>query len=378
MRVLILSASTGSGHHSASFALQEEIESRGGVAEVVDCMDHVSKRFRRWFKGGYEMLVRKQPWFWGHLYRTSDRPLFNYGVQTLLDWKCTYPLDDVIRAFRPDVVLCAHSVAQPRLPALRKELGFLVAVVVTDLHPHRMWLRGSPDLFYVPTQASLQVLQRRLGSEPRPIVHTGIPVNRAFRPTTDPASVRARWNLPAEKPILLLSSGGIGAGPFDEAMKTLAGIDAHIVALCGRSEEAYRLLSSQFGDNRDVTTLRQISQAEMGELMGIATMLIGKSGGLTTFETLAAGCPFLILLPFLIPGQEEDNADWLEEIGAGAIVPDVERLRAQVDRLLSSPEELGRMRNAALQHACPNAAKTIVDDLLARFDARQVVEMLQR
>lgn len=375
-RVLILSASTGSGHQSASIALQEEIRSRGGTAEVVDCMDHVSKKFRRWFKGGYEMLVKNQPWFWGYLYKTSDRPLFNYGVQTLLDWKCCYPLDDVVRDFRPDVVLCAHSVAQPRLPALRKELGFATAVVVTDLYPHRMWLRGDPDLFFVPTEESCRVLRRRLGEKRRPVHHTGIPVNRAFRRNVDPAAVRSKFGLPADRPLVLLSSGGIGAGPFDDAVAALLGIEAHLAALCGRSQEAYDSLRRKFGGQGGLTILGPLEQPDMGALMGSADLLIGKSGGLTTFEALACGLPFLVLLPFLIPGQEEDNADWLQTIGAGQLVEELSELRPTVDSLLADPALLAAMREAALKHARPEAARAIVDHLWELCSARQQVEVL--
>jgi processive 1,2-diacylglycerol beta-glucosyltransferase len=144
-RFLLLTASTGNGHTSAANALRDEFLARGCDAEVVNVMDHVVKAFRRWFQGGYEMLVRRGPDVWGLLYRTSDRPYLTYQVQTFLDKACSYPIDQIIRNYRPDWIVNTHSVAQPRLPKLKRELGFGNSVVVTDLYPHRMWMRGHPD-----------------------------------------------------------------------------------------------------------------------------------------------------------------------------------------------------------------------------------------
>ena len=46
------------------------------------------------------------------------------------------------------------------------------------------------------------------------------------------------------------------------------------------------------------------------ELMYISDIVISKPGGLTTSESLASGLPMLIINP--IPGQEEQNAEFLE------------------------------------------------------------------
>ena len=47
------------------------------------------------------------------------------------------------------------------------------------------------------------------------------------------------------------------------------------------------------------------------ELMKISNIVVTKPGGLTTSESLASGLPILVISP--IPGQEEENAQFLEE-----------------------------------------------------------------
>ena len=46
---------------------------------------------------------------------------------------------------------------------------------------------------------------------------------------------------------------------------------------------------------------------EMPDLLGAATLLLSKPGGVTTAEALARGLPMVILDP--IGGQEERNSD---------------------------------------------------------------------
>lgn len=367
-RFMIITASTGNGHTSAANALKLELEAKGAVVEVVDCMDHVPKAFRKWFKGGYETLVKRSPWTWGHLYRTSDRPLFNYWVQTFLDDHFSYPMDRVIAQFKPDWVICTHSIIQPRLPALSRKCGFGVAVVVTDLYPHRMWLRGRPEWYFVPTEESEKTLRRRIGKRAR-IDVTGIPVNRAFADAPNRVFARRDLGL-TDRPAILLSSGGIGAGPFDEATASLAELPADILVVCGRSEEAYARLKRKFGDKPNVKLFGHLPQDEMAKVMAAADVLVGKSGGLTTFESLAVGTPFVVLWPFLIPGQEEDNARYLQDHGAGIIVEELDQLKGVVEDLVRHPEKLAAMREGAASIARPGASSEIASALIAAVGSK--------
>ncbi len=49
------------------------------------------------------------------------------------------------------------------------------------------------------------------------------------------------------------------------------------------------------------------------ELMSISDLVVTKPGGLTTTESLLLDLPMVVINP--IPGQEEENAEFLEEKG---------------------------------------------------------------
>jgi processive 1,2-diacylglycerol beta-glucosyltransferase len=336
---------------SAGAAIVAQAEARGVPARMVDVLDCTGRAFRAWFRGGYETLVRRRPSAWGHLYRTSDRPLLNYWFQTALDWTFCGPIRRLIETDRPDWVVCTHSLPQPRLPRLRARFGFKTAVVVTDLYPHRMWLRGAPDRYFVPTPWSGDRLAARLGHA-RSIEVTGIPIHPAFaRPGAPSAPGR----------VALVTSGGIGAGPVTEAIDAIlaAGWSARFVA--GQNDQARQRVAARYAGDPRVAAYGRLTPQQMAEAMRTSDLLVGKPGGLTTFEALAIGIPFLVYVPFIIPGQEERNAEYLVEAGAGAIAADPHGLRDWLDQ--ASAERLTAMRTAARAEARPDAAAHIVGAL---------------
>jgi processive 1,2-diacylglycerol beta-glucosyltransferase len=317
-------------------------------------LDHCPVGFRRWYAGGYETLVRNKPGVWGHLYRSSDRPLFNFWFQTMLDRSFCSRLELLITVFKPDWIVCTHSLPQPMLTALQKAKGFKTAVVVTDIYPHRMWLRGHVDRYFVPAEMTKETLRRRRPGFQREIDVVGMPIGGAFTS-----------GHPREMPILpnvLLTAGGIGGGPLGLAATALAALPLELTVVCGDNKDAYAQLSAQF-EGRDVRILGRQSQEEMAALLRETDILVSKPGGLATFESLACGCAFVILHELLIPGQEEGNGRFLEEIGSGVSARTVTDLPFVVGRLLKDRERLMAMQQAALRHAAPDAAKAIVDYL---------------
>lgn len=353
-KLLILSASTGNGHMSAAFAIAAEAEKAGLEAVVVDVMDVTPDAFTSWYRGGYEKLVKDRPELWGHLYKSSDRPLFNYGFQTILDFAFTSKIRKLIAEMRPDWVVCTHSLPQPRLVPLRREFRFRMGIVVTDLYVHRMWLRGRPDAFFVPQEWTREVLRRRKPRLGAHCVVTGIPIHPVF----GERKFERSWG--GEK-WAIVSSGGIGGGPLTDAVKVMLESGWWVRVIAGRNQAAFDSLKAVFGGDDRVIVLGHIDAAKMAELMQTSHLLVSKPGGLTTFESLASGIPFCVYWPFLIPGQEEGNATFLRDIGAGVIAHDLDELRSALGKL--DDEKLKVMSAAGLEQALPDAAAKIVQAL---------------
>ena len=98
------------------------------------------------------------------------------------------------------------------------------------------------------------------------------------------------------------------------------------------------------------------------ELMSISDLVVTKPGGMTTTESLASGLPMLIINP--IPGQEEENAEFLESKGVGIWLKKNDDISRVINNLLSNPEKLAKMKQNTKLLGNINSTKDICEILL--------------
>ena len=101
---------------------------------------------------------------------------------------------------------------------------------------------------------------------------------------------------------------------------------------------------------------------KVAELMKVATIVVSKPGGLTTSESMASGVPMVIINP--IPGQEEENAEFLEFTGAAVWIRKKDNPTEIINDLMSSPYKLTEMKENVKSIAKPNATKRICNILI--------------
>lgn len=368
---LILSASTGNGHISAAKALEDECRSRGLKVRNEDVLDFTQKGFKAWYRGGYELLVKRAPERWGDIYESSDKPGVPYEFQTVLDKTFCKPIDDMMEQGQPKWVLVTHSLPQPRIHLARHlSPGVRLAVVVTDLYPHLMWLRGEPDHFFVPDEWSAERLAERYPESVGRTSVTGIPISPVFARTLSVNEAKKVKGFDTERPLILLTAGGIGAGPMKPILQQWADSKQpmQVVIVCGRNASARRRLAMaaiklERPGEFDIQILGHIKAPQMAGLMHACDLLVSKPGGLTTTEALAAGCPFLVADPFMIPGQEEGNAEFLVQEGIGVRATTASEAAVKALELIKEPAKLEDMRQRALAHSKPHAARQIIEIL---------------
>ena len=86
-------------------------------------------------------------------------------------------------------------------------------------------------------------------------------------------------------------------------------------------------------------------------------MVVGKAGPGTIAEAACCGAP--LILTSSLPGQEEGNAAFVVQAGAGRLAPRVRELVAEVRDLGDHPADLAAMRRAAAELSRPHAAARI-------------------
>ena len=374
-RVLILSASVGSGHVKAADALARAMRERSDVEEVLcdDSLDHTNILHKQFYSKLYKKLSEMLPEFLGWWYETSDDPWVADKSRLALDLPQALPLISLVKEFRPDVILCTHFMPAGVISWLiaNGKLEARLGVVVTDFHFHAFWITRAFNWYFV-AQEDDKIHMEALGLPGDRIMITGIPVEPGFAQPVNADAVLRRHGLQIGRPTFLVVGGALGLSPATAVVRQLLNLDRDFqaVIVCGRNEEMQddivQLVKSRPGDFRVLGYT-----AEISELMAASTMILTKPGGMTTAEALARGLPMMILDP--IGGQEERNSDVLLEAGAAVKCTEVTLVAHKLRRLLDDPPRLERMREAARQLGRPNAARDIARITMEEPEKRPVI-----
>ena len=150
---------------------------------------------------------------------------------------------------------------------------------------------------------------------------TGIPISSRFLQKYNKQEILDEFNLQNNiKTILFFGGGefGLGKAKTFEIFETLVKDfnDIQIIAIAGKNEKMKLKFEKivQENNKQDYVKILDFTN-KVPELMAISDLVVSKPGGLTTSESLASNLPMIIINP--IPGQEEENAEFLEEKGIG-------------------------------------------------------------
>ncbi len=383
-KVLILSASAGTGHVRAASALETVCRSTPGVDEVVnvDALAFTNKLFRDFYSKLYLTLVQDAPTLLGWWYETSDEPWKTDKMRLLLDRLNTRPLVRLISSFQPDITVCTHFMPAEIISHLitKQIIQAKLSIVVTDYDFHAMWLSRAFHRYFVALDETKAYLTL-LGLPAERITVSGIPVDPHFGRQGDRPSLRKKLGLHPDRLVILVTAGALGVNPAEQVVKSLRQMPqkVQVVVICGKNPEAKARVEAEVArvPTRGVEFLVQGYVEDMPEWMAAADLLISKPGGMTSAEAMASHLPMAIYDP--IPGQEERNSDQLLEKGVAIKCNEIATLGYKVGRLFSEPERLARMKQAARQMGRPQAAQTVVKTLLAESDSTPVqVDMGQQ
>ena len=375
MRVVVLSASVGAGHVRAAEAVEAALRRIGSPVTVAnyDVLAFMPPAFRKVYCDAYFEMVKRAPRLLGWLYDATDKPFRPDRLRQKVEQAGAAPLLQKIREFDPDVAVCTHFLPTAMLNRERRKgrCRARIVTVVTDFEVHGMWLAAPSDHYVVATEEAKAHLES-LGIAPSAITAAGIPTHPIFLEHKDRKQLRRKHGWREGLPGILISAGGFGAGNAERLVKALvdAGLRAQIVAVCGKSAALKASMEKIAAARkpRDLPAVKVLGfTAEMDEFMTAADLMIGKPGGLTTSESLIKGLAWVVVNP--IPGQEEKNAIYLLEQGAGVWADNLHTVGFKVRSLLEQPARLAAMRKNALRIARPDAAAAVAR-LVMSLEAR--------
>ncbi len=372
-KIMIFHASAGAGHRKVAEVLAKkigELKPEGVSCVMEDSLDSVPAFFKKSYVDTYFYAVKHIPGIWGWSYEVLDRPgiyamarPFRSAANRFYGRRL---LDRVVRE-SPDVLVCTHFLTAELFAAAKKKglLRSTIVTVVTDFLPHTFWVNDGTDVYWVMGTDAAENLIRR-GVDPRRIQAKGIPVDEAFKPLGKKAEMRKKYGLDDKRLTLLLTSGSFGLGPNEAILRELEAFKNQIQCLvvCGNNAGMKETLErGRYGFPVKIFGFVNF----MPELMEAADLMIAKSGGATTSESLAKGLPMVVLEP--IPGQETRNADVMKAHGAAFFMILPEQIKPIVQAVLENPKILEDKRRSIARLAKPDATRDLAAFILSGHGA---------
>jgi processive 1,2-diacylglycerol beta-glucosyltransferase len=369
--VLIFTASTGGGHNLAAQSLQKNLSRRGYDVRIVDTFKASSKILNKMITGGYEKMVGTTPKLYDLLYRKFDkmtafqRGIFHIGMALISPEIMSLILDD-----SPVLLISTHPFVTNVLGRLKGMKAFHIPLlsIVTDYKFHGVYRSQNVNAYVVGSAYTKADMIER-GIDPAIIYPYGIPVREEFEEKKGSSCSTDRTC-----GTVLLMGGSLGDKHMSVAFEALlqTEVPIHLLAVCGKNEAMAEKLSAapwQTLRKNPKTTAEVFGYVEqISDFMSRSDIIVTKPGGLTTTEAILRGIPMLI--PYTYPGQEESNAEFLEESGMGLRVQDISELPGVVDHLIKHRgivEEMADNMNTAAQDYAPEKVTALCEKLIADY-----------
>jgi len=351
-KILILTGSLGDGHNKAAQAILEAAQLYRPDVEVkvVDYLEWVHPHLHGIGKYCFIQGVKSLPSVYGFLYRkTRDDNTMSHIFKRMKLFSSNRMLE-LLNQERPTEVVSTFPGAAAAMSYLKVNGLTTVptATVLTDYTDHSYWIHPSTDRYLVGAPHVKQKLLRHYIPEHR-IVVTGIPLRQQFTQSYDRFALRDQYGLDRMLPTVLIMGGGhgmIGKELMSVLQSSELSDQVQFIFVCGRNEKLKQRLEQQLEEvNIHPHVLITGFVDHVHELMALSDMIITKPGGLTVSEALALELPMMLYKP--IPGQEQDNAEFLVSVGAAMEVKNANELRSQLHRIIQNETLLYTLKKNA-------------------------------
>ena len=346
MKIMLLTAATGGGHLRASAAVEQYIRDNTGYDVVtIDTLKAVNRFLDKSVCDTYRFMAKRIPAMFGRLYKQTNRENLLSDLVPKLSGAFSNLLYASISKYHPDVILTTHPFATEMVSDL-KEDGSITApliCILTDYGVHRAWIAPYVDAYVVASDDMVPELTS-FGVDPKKIYPFGIPVHGVFFHREDRDMLLRDLRLDPSLPTLLFMAGSFGGSNIMKLYRDLASTDVkmQIIVITGRNQKLYEAFEKEIASHPQLPTRLIYFTDEVEKYMHASDLLVTKPGGLTVSEALACNLPMAVF--DAIPGQEEDNANFLKIHDMGVRLQKDGDFAQQISSLLKEKEKLQEMR----------------------------------
>lgn len=319
-RVLVTYATAGAGHKKAAFAVKKAFEELTSDIEVdvIDSLDYTNAFFKWSYPRLYIFMVNRIPHFWSLSYYILNNRIF-YSlvswIRHLTNWINARRLVRFLRERDYDVIISTHFLVHDVVSMEGKgRIRAYLINVITDFRLHSFWIAKGVDMYAVAHEKTKDDLVSKYGISSDKIRVIGIPIDPIFSKHKDKERLVKDLSIDKGLFTVLVGSGGFGVGPIVDLVKSFKGISipVQLLVVCGKNQKLCQSVKNLEGYvNISIKSYGFIDN--MDELMEVSDVIVTKTGGMMSSESLSKGLPIIGIAP--IPGQETRNFDILHKSG---------------------------------------------------------------
>ncbi|OCA02688.1 MGDG synthase family glycosyltransferase [Akkermansia glycaniphila] len=363
-RVLILTAGYGDGHNSAARAVGEVLQESAEVRVCDVCAEALPEVFK-WTKRLYLWMTARVPWLWRCLYDLSDTSDWSGGVPPGLG-PVAVRLRVMLDEWKPDAVVCTFPLYPYLLDVLFRQGVHRVPymTVVTDsLAISRTWLESDARLFAVSDEGTRSLLVEEKGIAPDRVVVTHFPVS----PKVHAGDEAKSWCAGQAFKVLYVPQGRPSLVEEELVAMLDAAPEVRVTVVLGHKvRRLYRAVhGAALRAGRDRVRILGWTH-RMPQLLASHHVLVGKAGGASVHEALAAEVP--VLVNHFVPGQEEGNTELLHRLGGGRFVSTPAELRRALQFLLDQDGSAWSVMKQRLHQARMKGGAAHIAELVQQLD----------
>ena len=372
-KIMIAYCQYGGGHLSAAKNLKEYIEKYYPDTEIFmfDTMRYINRVIDKVSEATYSKITKSLPWLWGKIYYHTQEPIFERFIN-LSNRLLSYKLNKIIKEYKPDIIISTHFFVSSMCSILKKKgnTDAKLATIITDYgdDPYNEWIKGheyTDYIFVAHNEIKNKLIEK--GVDENKVFATGIPISDKFLALYNKDSVLQSIGLSKDlKTVLFFGGGELGLGKsktlkiFEILSKDFPNIQ--VIAIAGRNENLKKHFDKIVDNFNRNETIKVIGFTDkVAEYMYASDIVITKPGGLTSTESLVSNLPIIAINP--IPGQESENAQFLEQNGAAIWLKKASDITYILNKLLNNNEIFLQMKNNILKIAKKNSTKDISEIL---------------
>ena len=351
--IWILTAGYGDGHNTAARSVGEALEQLcpGEEIEVCDLVSEAMPRTAAVTKELYQLAITHMPSAWRLVYDIMGRPGVT-GPDSTWQMGLMNHLKRRMEEKKPRLIISTYPIYAVLLETLsRKQPVPPLCTVITDsISVNRIWVMSDSDLFCVADDDTKKVVAG-FGVPESKIRVPGFPVSLAF---TEPLP-----DLPpttAQRILYLPSTTGRRVEDTLNALRPQLVNGVKLTLPVGKHRSRLYHILRRFTDTLPPDTVEIIGWTKrIPEFLRTHDVVICKAGGAILHEVLAAKIPAVI--DYVVPGQEEGNAELLTRIDGGIVTHSAKETAAAVESILVNNGAVGRrMRAGMAKLSVPDAA----------------------